>query len=236
MPKLIIDIETAGEDFESLDETTKSVLTRWIRRESDTEEEYEAALEDLKQGLGFSPLTGEIIALGVLNYEQDRGVIYFQAPGAQIEEFEEKGTRFRPATEKEMLADFWKGAEYYDEFITFNGRRFDIPFLMIRSAVHHLRPTKNLMSHRYLESQKSDQRHIDLQDQLSFYGALRRRGDLHLWSRLFDIPSPKGEGVSGDQIGRLFREKKFLEIARYNAADLRATKALYDYWQKYLKF
>ena len=35
---------------------------------------------------------------------------------------------------------------------------------------------------------------------------------------------------------KLFQEKKFFEIAKYNVWDLKATKQLYQYWEKYLKF
>ena len=54
--KLVIDIETIGEDFDTLDHATQENLTRWIKRDSESDEEYKMALEDLKNGLGFSPL------------------------------------------------------------------------------------------------------------------------------------------------------------------------------------
>lgn len=236
MAALIFDIETVSEDFNALDETTKDVLTKWIKRESSTEAEYEKLLEDLKQGLGFSPLTGEVVVIGMMNPETEKGEIYLQAPGETINEFEEDGFTFKPMSEKEMLRNFWEVAKSYDEFISFNGRGFDAPFLMVRSAVHKIKPTKDLMSNRYLNSQWSGAKHIDLQDQLTFYGAVRRKGSLHLWSRAFGIPSPKAQGISGEDVGRLFRERKFLDIARYNVDDLKATKGLHDFWKDYLKF
>jgi len=154
--------------------------------------------------------------------------------GEKIKEFEEDGIRFKQMTEKEMLENFWKGAREYQEFISFNGRGFDVPFLLVRSAVHKVKPTKDLMSNRYLTSQRFDAKHIDLFDQLNFYGAVRRRGNLHLWSRVFGIKSPKAEGISGNDVTKLFKEKKFLEIARYNIRDLKATKELYEVWNEYI--
>ncbi len=235
MATLIFDIETVGEDFDSLDETTQESLTRWIKKESASDEDYRIALEDLKQGLGFSPLTGEIIVIGVLDYEKNQGAVYFQAPNSDLKEFEENSFRFKPLTEKEMLTQFWQGAASYQEFVSFNGRCFDAPFLMIRSAVHQIRPTKNLLSNRYLSSQKFEAQHVDLLDQLTFYGALRRHGNLHLWSRVFGIESPKAAGITGDDVADLFEKRKFLEIARYNTRDLLATRDLYHRWQTYLK-
>ena len=231
--KLIFDIETIGDDFDSLDETTKESLTRWIEKESSSEAEYEEALQELKSGLGFSPLTGKIVVIGVLDCEKNQGVIYFQAPDETIDEFSEGGIMFKQMDEKEMLEKFWQGAKEYDEFIGFNSRGFDVPFMMVRSAIHGIKPTKNLMEGRYLYQQR-DARHIDLQDQLTFYGAVRKKGNLHLWSRAFGIKSPKEEGITGDDVGKLFKEKKFLEIAKCNAGDLKATKELYEKWEKYI--
>lgn len=232
---LIFDIETVGENFDELDETTQESLTRWIKKESQNEQEYRALLDEVKSGLGFSPLTGEIIAVGVLDAAKDKGVVYFQAQGEAPEMSEYEGCALKAATEEEMLGEFWRIAEQYREFVSFNGRSFDVPFIMVRSAVHGIRPTKNLMSNRYLDMQKSGATHIDLLDSLTFQGAVRRKGNLHLWTRAFGIKSPKDEGVTGDDVGRLFREGKFLEIARYNAGDLKATKELYLRWSEYIR-
>ena len=235
MPKLIFDIETIGENFDELDSATRDVLTKWIKKDSESEEEYVKALEELKSGLGFSPLTGQIVAIGVLDYDKNQGVVYFQAPGENFKEFQEENITFKPCTEKEMLENFWKGSEKYNEFITFNGRGFDAPFLAVRSAVHKIKASKDLMSNRYLSSQRFGATHIDLFDQLTFYGATRRKGGLHLWCRAFGITSPKAQGVTGDDVTQLFKEKKYKEIARYNVGDLNATKELYDYWKNYIK-
>jgi len=236
MPRLVFDIETVGEDFDSLDKTSQEALSWWIEKEAATEAEYKKTLEEMKGRMGFSPLTAEIVALGVLDYERNQGAVCFQAPGEEVKEFEEDGFKFKQMSEKEMLENFWQGANQYDEFISFNGRGFDVPFLVVRSAVHNIRPTKDLMSNRYLSSQTFGAKHVDLLDQLTFYGTMRKRGNLHLWSRVFGIKSPKAEGITGEDVGRLFKEKKFLDIARYNVADLRATKELYDYWRNYFRF
>ena len=233
---LVFDIETIGEDFDTLDETTQDVLTRWIKKESDTKEEYEKTLADFKKGLGFSPLTGEIVAIGVYDTEKSRGAVYFQALDSKIKDFEEKNIKYRVLNEKELLEQFWNLATKYDEFVSFNGRTFDVPFLIIRSAVYEVRPTKNLLANRYISNQPKNAKHIDLLDQMTFYGAVRRKGNLHLWSRAFGIKSPKTEGITGEDVGKFFREKKFLEIAKYNVGDLIATKELYERWEKFIKF
>ncbi|MFA6393617.1 MAG: ribonuclease H-like domain-containing protein [Patescibacteria group bacterium] len=235
MPKLIFDIETVGENYDELDGTTQDVLTRRIKGEEGSGE-YDAELEEIKGTLGLSPLTGEIVAIGVLDGDKDKGAVYYQAPGAKEKDSEEGGIKFRPMSEKEMLEHFWDVAEKYDEFVSFNGRGFDAPYMMIRSAIHGIRPSRDLMFNRYLSSQKYvNAKHIDLMDQLSFYGATRNKS-LHLYCRAFGIKSPKAGGVSGDDVGALFKAGRFLDIARYNVGDLIATKALYEYWENYLRF
>lgn len=236
MSKLIFDIETIGDDFDSLDETTQKALTHWIEKQAQSSQEAEKQLIEVKNGLGFSPLTGQIVAIGVFDVEKDKGAVYFQAPETEISDSEEENIKFRVSSEKEMLEQFWNLAQKYDEFVSFNGRTFDVPFLLIRSAIHGIRPTKNLMANRYLSSQPRNAKHIDLLDQLTFYGAVRRKGSLHLFSRAFGIESPKAAGITGDQVGKLFAEKRFLDIAKYNVGDLLATKQLFEKWEKYIKF
>ena len=243
MPKLIFDIETVGFDFDGLDKVSQEVLCSWIKKETGDLAEQKRLLSDLKQGLGFSPLTGEIVCLGVYDCEKDQGVVYFQSPGQKTKDFASEASteskdnfKFKSMTEKEMLENFWSGVNNYDEFITFNGRTFDVPFILIRSAKHKIRASKDLMSNRYLSLQKLGAKHVDLLDQLTFYGAFPRKGNLHLWCKVFGIKSPKAKGIKGEDIAELFKNKEYQKIAEYNTWDLTATKELYNFWKNYLSF
>ncbi|MCA9363986.1 ribonuclease H-like domain-containing protein [Candidatus Kaiserbacteria bacterium] len=233
MATLIFDIETVGEDWSVLDETTQHVLSRWVDRTAKNNDEHEAQMKDLREGLGFSPLTGEVVAIGLYDLERRQGVVYYQNGGADDTESEDGEYVFKTRCEREMLEDFWEGAKEYDTFVTFNGRGFDVPFLNLRSAIHGIRPTHDLMDGRYLYQQKQV-RHVDLQDQLTYYGAMHRKPSLHLFCRAFGIESPKAEGVAGDDVAELFRGKQFRDIARYNARDVAATTELYEKWLTYL--
>lgn len=233
---LIIDIETIGHDFDSFDSATKENLTRWIKAESESEEDYKTALQNLKNEMGFSPLTGEIVVIGVYDQQQEKGVVYYQAPDAGHVETTEGSITYKPMTESQMLDAFWKGALQYRTFVTFNGRQFDLPFLALRSAVNNIRPTKDLNRARYIYQMAPDAIHIDLYDQLSFYGASRKKGSLHLYTRAMGIPSPKTGELEGDKVSEFFKNKRYLEIAKYNAGDLIATSELYKKWEDYLRF
>ena len=222
MSKIVVDIETIGADFEAFDESTKEYLLKY----AETEDEVKA----VKEGLGFSPLTGEIVAIGMLNPDTNKGVVYYQSPEVLQETLEEDGIEYVSDTEAGILGKFWDTVKHYDQFITFNGRGFDAPFLLMRSAIHKIKPTKDLMPNRYNLS------HADLIDLLTFYGAVRRKFSLHMWCKAFNIKSPKEEGVTGYQVPELFREQQYLTIAKYCAGDLYATAELYDYWDKYVRF
>jgi hypothetical protein len=57
-----------------------------------------------------------------------------------------------------------------------------------------------------------------------------------MFARAFGIKSPKADGVTGDDVAALFREKKFVDIAKYNIGDLIATAEVYKKWEKFIKF
>jgi len=232
MATLVFDIETVGESWDSFDEGTQKNLSHWITRTIKNETERAEALDDVKERLGLSPLTGMIVSIGLYDVERRQGVVYYQG-GADVSDFEIDEFIFKSRSEKEMLQDFWEGAKEYGTFVTFNGRGFDVPFLSLRSAIHEIRPTCNLMEGRYVYQQKSVH-HIDLLDQMTFYGALRKRHSLHVFCRAFGILSPKEEGIMGEDVTKLFSEKKFCDIAHYNARDVIATTTLYRKWLEYL--
>ena len=221
--RLVLDIETIGIDFDTLDDISKEYILKF----ADTEEK----IQEAKEGLAFSPLTGEIVAIGILNPDTDKGVVYFQSPGVPQKTIKEDGIEFTSDTEAGILKRFWDTVQHYNQIITFNGRGFDSPFLIIRSAVHQIKPTKDLMPNRY-----SSLLHVDLLDHLTFYGAVRRKFSLHMWCRAFGIKSPKEEGVTGHEVGDLFNQGRCLEIAKYCTGDLYATKKLFEYWNKYVRF
>ena len=228
MPHLIFDIETVGVEFDSLDDKSQELFLRL----AETREDIEA----VKEGLGFSPLTGQIVAIGVLNPETDKGAVYFLDSENKFEKKEKDNAQYIPyESEKDLLKSFWDASAHYDQFITFNGRSFDAPYLMIRSAINKIKPAKNLMTYRYESDQYGKTiTHLDLLDRLTFFGAVRRKGNLHMWCRAFGIESPKSKGISGDDVARLFKEKKYMTIAEYCFDDVLATGKLYEYWEKYI--
>ena len=221
MPRLIFDIETVGVDFDSLDKTSQDLLLMY----AETDEER----QQIREGLGFSPLTGRIVTIGILNPDTGKGCAFYQEQNGEEEELDGDITIIPSKDEKEILKRFWEVATHYDQFITFNGHAFDCPFLMIRSAILKIKPSVSLYSNRYY-----DRPHLDLFDRLSNFGAARFRKPLHMWCQAFGIDSPKDKGTSGHDVAQLFKDNRCRDIAKYCAGDLYATAKLYEYWEKYL--
>jgi 3'-5' exonuclease len=222
MSRIIFDIETFGRDFDDLDKVTQEYLFRYA--------ETEDKKEEIRESLSFYPVTAEIVAIGLLDPEKGKGYVFFQTSGDPLLPFEEENIRFETGNEKEILEKFWRIIKDHKQFVTFNGRSFDCPFLMVRSAVNKVKPTRDLMPNRYADA------HIDLLDQLTFLGASRRKFSLDMWCRTFGIKSPKEEGITGYEVKNLYKAGKHIEIARYCTGDLRATAELLAIWEKYIRY
>ncbi|MFH1092846.1 MAG: ribonuclease H-like domain-containing protein [Candidatus Omnitrophota bacterium] len=221
MKKIVFDIETVGDDFDSYDADTQDVLLK----NAQTDEERQG----IRDGLGLSPVTGKIVAIGMIDVHSDEGRAFFQSTDGTTGSFREGNSEYLVCSEKEILENFWDKISDCNQFITYNGRGFDCPYIMIRSAVLKIKPTKDLMPYRY-----DSKVHIDLYDQLTCYGAIRRHFSLHMVSQAFGIKSPKQEGISGAMIGDLFQARRTTDIARYCLRDVRATKQVYLTWEKYI--
>ncbi|GAB5466485.1 MAG: hypothetical protein Kapaf2KO_19210 [Candidatus Kapaibacteriales bacterium] len=141
-------------------------------------------------------------------------------------------------TEKTMLEMFWAALRKYDDcvLVSFNGRSFDAPFLMLRSALLKVKPTRNLMA----GTKFNYPGHTDLIDELtffsgSFYGATRRY-NFDFFARAFGIVSPKSEGVDGSMVTELYENGEIETIAEYCLRDVTATWQMLLIWDKYLNF
>ena len=141
MSRIIFDIETLGFPLESFDSETQTYLLRF----ADSDEK----IEDVKKNLNLHPLTAQILCLALYNPDTQKGKVFFQSDTNEEYFSEDKRCQFISATEEQILHNFWAIIPKYDQFITFNGRGFDCPFLMLRSAKLGVPTTRNLMPYRY---------------------------------------------------------------------------------------
>ncbi len=239
---LIFDIETAPLDFESLSESQQE----YILRNTNTDEE----IQNKKFEMALTPITAQVVCIGTqMMQSTDEGgwEVIGRAALSVDNSFENgkkeaitltTGDQCFITNEAKLLEDFWAILRKYDSavLISFNGRSFDAPFLMLRSAIHRIKPSRNLMS----GTKFNYPLHIDLIDELTFYNpspySASKRFNFDFYTRTFGIKSPKSEGVDGSMVGIMFNEGKIVEISEYCMRDINATWELFLIWYNYLKF
>ncbi len=186
---------------------------------------------EAEAGRQYSPVTGTIASLGLYDCSRGEGVVYYQG-GTEQAVYTEGEWRYKERSEAILLQEFWEGIASYDTVVTFNGRAFLLPFVLHRSVVQKVRPTVDLLRKRYLRQQTLPF-HIDLYDELTFYGALERRVKLQTWCQLYGIENPP-DYLSPEEMRGLQQEGEFMQIARHTASLTTATDALFQIWKQYL--
>jgi DNA polymerase elongation subunit (family B) len=226
---LVFDIEVVAYDFETLNNETQEYITKY----ASTFEDRKAAIENMV----FYPFTSQIVAIGMLNKTDNVGGVLINAEEKVKIESDIPNITYYCYDEKSLLEQFWRSIKEkdYTLFVTFNGREFDCPFLMLRSLVLGVKPSRNLM---YGSDFTFREYHIDLLKELTFnrhspVGA-RRKFSLDFYCKQLGLESPKSSGISGASVGELYRNKKYKEIADYCIGDVLATAKLFDIWNEIL--
>jgi DNA polymerase elongation subunit (family B) len=183
MRRIVFDIETCAYPFETLAESQKEYLLRYADKEPDPEKR-QMMIDDAVRYTSLYPYTSKCIVIGIYDVEKEKSFIYYESEKSEEWKSEDEKVFYKGLSEIEMLESFWRVAKAVDQFITFNGRNFDVPFLMMRSAMLKIKVSKNLMGYRYGDE------HIDLLEQFTFYGATRKF-NLDFYCQSFGIESPK---------------------------------------------
>jgi 3'-5' exonuclease len=218
---VVFDIETVGVDWHSLDDAQRT----YLEKNAKTDEER----RKMPELLSLWPFTGRIVVLAMINPESGRGRLWYEKTDGRAEETTPDGLfELIGDTEPVFLAEFWKAIARFDRFVTFNGRSFDGPFLMLRSAALGISPTKNLVGYRY-----AIKPHVDLLDVITFFGA-SRKWNLDFACKAFGVESPKEHGIDGYSVGPYYRAGRLREIALYCRRDVEATARLFRKIEKTL--
>jgi 3'-5' exonuclease len=227
MRTIIFDIETSAYPFESLSESQQEYLLRYANRENDPEAKERMEVDAIRY-MSLYPFTAKVIAIGLYDVEKKKSFVYYENQELEEWSFEGNNIQYKGLPEPEMLKSFWRILEVTDRIVSFNGRNFDAPFLMLRSAMLKLKPSRNLITNRYDKTF-----HIDLLDQFTFYG-LTRKFNLDFYCNAFSIESPKSKGITGMEVKARYEAGKVKEIAVYCGRDIMATFELFNIWEKYL--
>lgn len=226
---LVLDIETVAYSDNEVNKMEREKL-----------EEFETDLErnQYKELFPLSPFTSKLFCLGLKDTESGKRWVLVNRPGAGKIKSPDENTKYVfYDSEEELFAGFWEwiSKKKFKKFITFNGREFDMPYLMLRSAVLKVESTVNLM---FGSEYNFDSYHIDLAKKLVFnkwgsHGPTKRY-KLDYYLKVFGLGSSKTDEASGKTVSILYREGKYKEIIEYNCRDLDKTQELYEYLIKYL--
>lgn len=163
-------------------------------------EKIAASIAEREAAAALYPWTARIVALGWCHETDDVETVRLCN---------------NEAAEATVLREFW-GAVGSHPLVTFNGRRYDLPLLMVRSmllGVPH--PTLNLDRYRST--------HIDLLDKLTWLGTLDARS-LAWFAKRFGLDT--SDAFSGKEVAQLYEDGNWDAIEAHCASDVRLTRQI----------
>ena len=173
----------------------------------------------------LSPLLARVVSLAFADGESpaDEAAVTVLAvpPPGRSHDPADYPSWLRPVDEPGLLRAFWILAAQADVVVSFNGRNFDVPFLVNRSLLHGVPVRVDLLGKPY------DLRpHLDLYRLLQPGRALGPAGlDVLCWA--LGLESPKGS-LDGSQVAPTYARGDIEAIAAYNRGDVRATVGVYQ--------
>jgi predicted PolB exonuclease-like 3'-5' exonuclease len=121
-------------------------------------------------------------------------------------------------SEENLVREFWARVDRFKGcLVTFNGRRFDLPVLELAALRYGIAAPNYFIEPGSVRYRYSD-RHLDLYEFVSNYGAVRLRGGLDLLLKMIGMP---GKGaIDGAQVQELYEAGRMDEIHRYCRSDV----------------
>ena len=128
-------------------------------------------------------------------------------------------SEFRPHV---MTENFWRGWEAYrrPQWVTFNGRSFDMPLMELAAFRYGISLPKWFESEGYKSPRNRFTlgAHLDLQEVLTNFGASRFNGGLNLAAQLLGKPGKMG--LTGDQVQSQYDQGNLQAISAYCRCDV----------------
>ncbi len=184
---------------------------------------------DQAKVMSLSPYFGQVVSLAVGNGDQDprtQDVTVFVVPPAGGHGTGPQPSTaalphwIRPVSEVDLLRAFWALAGHANVVVSYNGRGFDVPFLIGRSLIHGVPVRIDLLASKY-----ALRPHLDLFAVLGGYGRGPSSLDVVCWA--LGVASPK-DTMDGSMVATTYAKGDLAQIALYNAGDVRATTAVFQ--------
>ncbi len=209
MKHLVFDIETR------IDKALVRAVYRPGEGSSD-DEAYESARRQLleERGSDFFPVSFHVpVCITLGRVAEDRSLTSLETlAGPEL-------------AEAELAREFWARVAALDgALISFNGRGFDLPVMELQ-ALRHGVAVPRYFNERNSARSRFSERHYDLHEFITNYGAYRVRGGLDLLTKLIGLPG-KSE-VRGSEVQRLWESGRTAEIRAYCRRDVIQTYLLF---------
>lgn len=170
--------------------------------------------------LALSPYTAFTACIGLWDTEAGKGIVLLNMAESELppdrETWAKPDVVYKCCNNEEgVLRAFWRIAgRQHGSFLSYNGRSWDVPYLVVRSGVYGIPCNRKLVrSNRYNDE------HIDLQDCLSAYGSFRMPVNFDLLCRTLGVPSPK-VSMTGAEVGDHWRAGRKIPVANYCMDDV----------------
>lgn len=212
---IVLDIETIGNDKLSqayIDWKTNDKVPKNYKDPFKIEEAKKEAAEKF----GLSPRSGKIVHIGICNNFNFEGV-------------SEKHFRIGSGEEKDLLESVWSyihnafliGAD----MVTFNGKAFDLPYMIMRSMISGANKPVSLSMAPYLKKTFPGQEshHIDLYE----FVQMSDGGSLNEWTYITGLQSEELEN-RGSEIQAMWDAGDYDGIEKKNSDDIKRTMAFYN--------
>jgi len=224
MSQLAFDIETIPQ-IAPLTKLQKTTLDQKLDKElkylyptTSVQDLPEEVITEVKRKqMAINPFFGQIVCIGLYDPSTD------------------ESTATCSVDEVRLLKDFWRDIESADQFYSFNGMDFDVPYILLRSAHHGIiPPTVRGKSHPFLDRKKYNIKpHFDLYKLISDWGG-RTTATLDQVTEFLGIKSPKGGEVVAATVEKFLLEGKYKLIEEYCLRDVMATYEACMLWVDYV--
>jgi DNA polymerase elongation subunit (family B) len=211
---LIIDIETRRDDgaLKLYNEVVPIKVSARLKKPETIARHQEEQAEKRHEDAALLPWTGRIvsIAYGTLSYPEVEDDSYVCETAVSV------GTSL--ADEPGLLREFWERVVDHSAtlLIGYNILQFDIPFILVRSMIHEIKPTRIINLARYRTSPVYDLM------QLLMGWDMKNVLKLDVVCQLLGIENPL-PGVEGSQVEAMTDE----ELVTYGEAEVAKIFGLY---------
>jgi len=199
MKKLFIDIETLPAD-ESKHGILKEIYDYRLSKGKGPEESF----EEYAEKTNFDGAFGRILCISIA--------------------FDNEPAECLTGSEEEIIKNFWEIARDVNMFIGHNIFDFDLKFILQRSVVLGIKPSKDsrdLSFARY--------RSYPIYDTMYEWSkwSMQNKIGLDTLAKALEVKSSKEGGIDGSKIHQYFKDGKLQEIYDYCNADVETTRAIF---------